>query len=112
MIYPYKCPKCGNYTEEVRCAKDYRPEIDCDACGAVMQRVFTASAVKVPNLEGYNAALGCPNRETRRKIKELNSKGMDIQEMGNERHVFKPVEKSYDLSRNDINRMNQQMGWA
>ena len=111
MIYPYKCDKCGKYDEIACHHTDYQPEVDCD-CGGMLERIFTASAVKIPNMDGWNSGLGCRERDTKETIRRVNSKGMDIQELGNDSGKVKQKTNSYKMSRRDVSDMNQKLGWA
>jgi len=40
MTYDYECPDCGHIQEEVHSA-DEMPNIKCERCRVVMQRVIT-----------------------------------------------------------------------
>lgn len=48
MIYPYKCPDCRKYVEEIRPASEAGALMLCPDCGQVMCRVYTPVACR-PN---------------------------------------------------------------
>ena len=58
MIYPFRCPDCGKYTEAIRPMSAYNePEI-CK-CGQQMARVYTVPHVSVPDMQPhFNYGLG------------------------------------------------------
>ncbi len=57
-LYKYKCPKCGQLTEELRCMKDRNDERLC-TCGKEMERDYTIGRSNQPaNCERISTALG------------------------------------------------------
>ena len=59
MIYPFECPKCSAYHEEVAHfteAPTLKPL--CLECGTVMRRMFTAPQINIPKRGYYDHGLG------------------------------------------------------
>lgn len=53
MIYPYRCPKCGN-NEDIHKPVDMCSNIEhCKKCGCVLERVYTASALRTSDTFGF-----------------------------------------------------------
>jgi putative FmdB family regulatory protein len=83
MIYPYKCPDCQHYLEDIRPVSQHDQITLCPKCDQVMARVFTPVAGRM-GMIGNRPPPGCV-------------------ELGNEKPNVTPPKSTYDITRNEIN---------
>lgn len=126
MIYPFRCPQCGEYTETVRQAAQASDPETCKNCGETMDRVFTAPQFSIDKQDYFNHGLGVHVRNKgdvqeairrlrdgkvngrdvlmtdekgKKYIEKTDIKPVDIVEVGNERPKVEKQKQSYDLPR-------------
>lgn len=58
MIYPFKCPACGNHEEVMRCVDKRNDPLTCIECSIPMERVFTVPLFHVKQYDYYDRGLG------------------------------------------------------
>ena len=109
MIYPFKCPKCGNYEESIRPYTDASlPEI-CASCGTEMNRVYTVPQVSIPMTGYYDHGLGTYIGNKRDKldaIKRINDRGdVQIEEVGDQKIKPAPARKDIDIPNELVDRI-------
>jgi hypothetical protein len=72
-----------------------------------MNRVYTAPLISVPNLEGFNAGLGVPQRRVKDVLREHRDNGHELVEVGNERVKPRPQGDRYALTDKDMAYLNR-----
>lgn len=88
-VYPFRCPVCGLYVEDVRPVSEASKSMMCRDCAQPMNRVFTVPQVSVPNESGYfNHGLGIAVHHKSDVRDELNrikdNTGRELVEVGND----------------------------
>jgi len=93
MIYPFKCPACGQCYESIRHHSRSGEPQRCSSCGSWMNRVYTGTTSANVNMGKSRAAY--------KKAREDNLKAGgsgNIVEVGNEDHrVATPPHQNYDI---------------
>ena len=124
--YPFVCPDCHSYTEEIRTMRDAANIAICPSCHQIMNRVYSLPQVSVPAGGYYNYGLGCyvngpkdvkdalkRNRDGYYEDKTIRVagdptgwrnirkevKGRELVEVGNEKQTVTKPHKDYVLPR-------------
>jgi predicted nucleic acid-binding Zn ribbon protein len=106
MIYPFECPECGLYHEEIAHHTEMPTGLKCPDCNTDMIRQFPPSQVNVPKTGYYDPGLSIyvrNKRDVRDAIKKHHDKtGKTIEEVGNENNKPKKVKHNYNKMIDDL----------
>lgn len=80
MIYPYKCPDCKHYIEDIRPASQCHDVTVCPKCGQVMARVYTPVAGRIDMIKSRPPAgaveLGNERVKPQSQVKDYDDRGL------------------------------------
>ena len=104
MIYPFKCPVCGDYKEVYRHSSEASNGEICLKCDAAMERVYTPPMIAAPWFDYFDPGLGrnitSPADIRRAKSDYKRKTGHEMVEVGNDAPTpYKPHHEEYDFPR-------------
>lgn len=94
--YPFMCDKCSLEEDIFMTVAEYTDDQKCPMCAKKMRRIFTASALSIPDYAQYRKSLGPNAREMIKSGKVTNAEDF--------KYYKPPVKKKYEITNDDLQR--------